>query len=85
MGGPGHTLQLVINAALKDKNIERAVGAARCLVEHFKKSELACSKLKEKQKQMDTPEHKLVQDVSTRWNSTFYMMDRLMAFNCLSV
>ncbi|KAI2657478.1 E3 SUMO-protein ligase ZBED1 [Labeo rohita] len=62
---------LVINAALKDKGIERAVGVARCLVEHFKKN-----KLKEKQKQMGTPEHKLVQDVSTRWNSTFYMTDR---------
>ncbi|XP_051994042.1 E3 SUMO-protein ligase ZBED1-like [Xyrauchen texanus] len=33
----GHTLQLVINAALKNTVIQRAVGAARCLVEHFKK------------------------------------------------
>jgi len=74
----GHTLQLVINAALKNTGIQRAVGAARCLVEHFKKSEQACSKLKEKQKQMGTPEHKLVQDVSTRWNSTFYMVNRLI-------
>lgn len=31
----GHTLQLVINAALKNTGIQRAVGAARCLVEHF--------------------------------------------------
>jgi len=74
----GHTLQLVINAALKNTGIQRAVGAARCLVEHFKKSEQACSKLKEKQKQMGTPEHKLVQDVSTRWNSTFYMIQSLI-------
>uniref|UniRef100_A0A8C1N977 HAT C-terminal dimerisation domain-containing protein n=1 Tax=Cyprinus carpio TaxID=7962 RepID=A0A8C1N977_CYPCA len=74
----GHTLQLVINAALKNTGIQRAVGAARCLVEHFKKSEQACSKLKDKQKQMGTPEHKLVQDVSTRWNSTFYMINRLI-------
>lgn len=52
------------NAALKNTGIQRAVGAARCLVEHFKKSEQACSKL--------------VQDVSTRWNSTFYMINRLI-------
>ncbi|XP_053268172.1 tRNA (cytosine(38)-C(5))-methyltransferase isoform X1 [Pleuronectes platessa] len=74
----GHTLQLVINAALKHPSIEKAVGAARCLVEHFKKSELASGKLRAKQQQMATPEHSLVQDVSTRWNSTFYMVSRLI-------
>uniref|UniRef100_G3PNR8 Uncharacterized protein n=1 Tax=Gasterosteus aculeatus TaxID=69293 RepID=G3PNR8_GASAC len=73
-GCTGHTLQLVINAALKYPGIEKAVGAARRLVEHFKKSELASSKLREKQQQMNTPEHSLVQDVSTRWNSTCYMI-----------
>lgn len=31
----GHTLQLVISAALKNSGIERAVSAARGLVEHF--------------------------------------------------
>jgi hypothetical protein len=50
----GHTLQLVINAALKHPSIEKAVGAARCLVEHLKKSELASGKLKAKQQQMGT-------------------------------
>nr|XP_054589704.1 E3 SUMO-protein ligase ZBED1-like [Nothobranchius furzeri] len=74
----GHTLQLVINSALKNQAIDKAVRAARCLVEHFKRSELATTKLKEKQKQMATPEHNLVQDVSTRWNSTFYMITRLL-------
>ncbi|XP_053551460.1 E3 SUMO-protein ligase ZBED1-like [Bombina bombina] len=74
----GHTLQLVINAALKNSGIERAVSAARGLVEHFKKSELPSSKLKEKQKQMGTSEHKLLQDVSTRWNNTYYMVERLI-------
>lgn len=74
----GHTLQLVVSRALKQPQITKALGAARCLVEHFKKSELASTKLKAKQKQMGTPEHKLIQDVSTRWNSTFYMVTRLL-------
>ncbi|XP_049333290.1 E3 SUMO-protein ligase ZBED1-like [Astyanax mexicanus] len=74
----GHTLQLIVNNALKHPQISKALGASRCLVEHFKRSELASSKLKAKQKQMGTPEHKLVQDISTRWNSTYYMMNRLL-------
>lgn len=54
------------------------MSAARSLVEHFKKSELACTKLKDKQLQMGTPQHMLIQDVSTRWNSTFHMLSRLL-------
>lgn len=47
----------------KDPKISKTLGVARCLVEHFRKSELARSKLKNKQKQWGTTEHKLVQDV----------------------
>ena len=71
-------MQLVINHALKNPQISKALGAAMCLVEHFKRSELAASKLKIKQKQMGTSEHKLVQDVSTTWNSTHHMINRLL-------
>uniref|UniRef100_A0A8C5NCM1 BED-type domain-containing protein n=1 Tax=Gouania willdenowi TaxID=441366 RepID=A0A8C5NCM1_GOUWI len=75
----GHTLNLVVQGALKkNQAISKCVAAARCLVEHFKKSELACTKLKDKQQQMGTPSHMLVQDVSTRWNSTFHMLSRLL-------
>ena len=74
----GHTLQLLINSSLKLSNIEKAVGAERCLMEYFRKSELTCNKLRQKQQQMGTPQHKLVQDVSIRWNSTFYMISRLL-------
>ncbi|XP_072768749.1 E3 SUMO-protein ligase ZBED1-like [Nerophis lumbriciformis] len=74
----GHTLQLVVNHALKDNHISRALGAARSLVEHFRKSELSSTKLKVKQKQMGSPDHSLIQDVSVRWNSSFYMISRLL-------
>ncbi len=52
----GHTLQLIVNSSLKDTSISKALGAARTLVEHFKRSELANTKLKEKQHQMNTLE-----------------------------
>ncbi|KAM8766859.1 E3 SUMO-protein ligase ZBED1-like [Acanthopagrus schlegelii] len=74
----GHTLNLVVQNSLKyHQAISKCVAAARSLVEHFKKSELACTKLKDKQKQMGCKENMLVQDVSTRWNSTYAMLSRL--------
>ncbi|XP_069389205.1 E3 SUMO-protein ligase ZBED1-like [Paralichthys olivaceus] len=74
----GHILQLIVNSALKEPSINKATGAARSLVEHFRRSELANSKLKKKQQQINTAEHKLILDVSTRWNSTYYMVERLL-------
>ncbi|XP_074537188.1 E3 SUMO-protein ligase ZBED1-like [Halichoeres trimaculatus] len=74
----GHTLQLIVNTALKETTISRALGAARQLVEHFKRSELASTKLKMKQEQMNVKKNALIQDVSTRWNSTFHMIERLL-------
>lgn len=74
----GHTLQLCINAALKQDPICRTVAAARRLVAHFKKSTKATQGLKEKQKQQDIEGHLLIQDVSTRWNSTYSMLERLV-------
>ncbi|XP_077315552.1 RUN domain-containing protein 1 isoform X1 [Lithobates pipiens] len=74
----GHTLQLVVNHALRDPQISKTLRAAKCLVEHLKKSELATTKLKAKQQQMGTPEHTLINDVSVRWNSTLHMISRLL-------
>ncbi|XP_061071966.1 nuclear GTPase SLIP-GC-like, partial [Conger conger] len=62
----GHTIQLIVNNAHKEPSINRAVGAAR----NVRRSELADTKLKVKQQQISTPQHKLIQDVSTRWNGT---------------
>ncbi|XP_078027660.1 E3 SUMO-protein ligase ZBED1-like [Epinephelus lanceolatus] len=74
----GHTLQLVVNHAMKDPTIDRTLSAARGLVKHIKKSEPASTKLKQKQQQMGTPEHKLIQDVAVRWNSSYYMVEHLL-------
>ncbi|KAK1896513.1 Zinc finger BED domain containing protein 1 [Dissostichus eleginoides] len=78
----GHTLQLCINAAVKLDPICRVIAAARRLVGHFKKSAKATSALTLKQKQQNVAEHKLIQDVSTRWNSTYSMLERLLEHRC---
>lgn len=61
-----------------NKFIANCVASARCLVEHFKKSELACTKLKKRKQQMGVAPLMLIQDVSTRWNSTYNMLSRLL-------
>ncbi|KAJ8007680.1 hypothetical protein DPEC_G00096680 [Dallia pectoralis] len=59
----GHTLQLCVNAALKEDPVSRTVAVARRLVGHFKKGHKAKTGLKEKQVQQKAPEHELIQDV----------------------
>ena len=48
------------------------------LMSHFHHSVVATTALKEKQKQLCTAEHHLIQDVSTRWRSTFFMFESLV-------
>lgn len=74
----GHTLQLCINSTLKKDPVCRTVAAARRLVSHSKKSAKASTALAEKQRGLNVAEHKLVQDVATRWNSVYLMLDRLL-------
>jgi hypothetical protein len=70
-----HTLQLSVKAGLKIKDISNAAAAARKLVGHFKKSSLASNELNSRQKQLDLPQHSLLQDVPTRWNATYAMFE----------
>lgn len=71
----GHTLQLVVNHALKNP---QTVGTARFFVEHLERSETGSSNLKTKGKPMGLPEHNLQQDVNMRWNSSYYMISLLL-------
>ncbi|MBN3274238.1 ZBED4 protein, partial [Polyodon spathula] len=47
------------------------------IVGFFHHSTKAAENLKEIQKQLNIPEHKLIQSLETRWNSIFYMLDRI--------
>ena len=74
-----HMLQLCISDGFKSTtSIDRALGAARKLVGHFHHSTLATAELYKKQLQMDKDKQKLKIDCSTRWNSTLYMIQRLV-------
>ena len=73
----GHTLQLAVNAGLALNAIARLRAAFRKIVGHFKHSTVAMGALTERQKLLKLPEHSLVKDVATRWNSTYFMYERL--------
>ena len=74
-----HTINLVVDSALKaDPSVIEMRKACRDIVSFFHKSTNASSKLIAVQKQMSKEEHKLIQEVETRWNSTFYMLERIV-------
>ena len=72
-----HTLQLCIKSGLDlpviDRLNDRLTAASRKLVGHFKHSVAA---LREKQSQLGILSHCLIQDVTTLWNSAFFMLER---------
>ena len=73
-----HTLQLVIQDVLfEQQTIKNTISIIKKIVGHFSHSSLACSKLNDLQKKHQLPEHNLIQDVPTRWNSTYLMLQRI--------
>lgn len=78
-GCVAHTLQLAIHdAVLCQRSVSDVVASCRKIVGHFKHSPLAYSRLFDLQVQFGIKIKRLQQDVSTRWNSTFYMLKSIL-------
>lgn len=77
-----HTLNLVVKDSLKNvPEMVKVLEKCSAIVSFFHHSSKATEKLRDIQKQLEIAEHKLIQSVETRWNSVFYMLERLYEQN----
>ncbi|CAG9862308.1 unnamed protein product [Phyllotreta striolata] len=77
-----HTINLVCEQALKNtQNLDKLIEKVRTIVVWFKRSVHASDELRRIQQNRGTPEGnmlKMILDVKTRWNSTYYMLERFL-------
>lgn len=74
----GQSIQLAVKAGLQLPAVAQVTARCRKVVGHFSHSCNAQNALAVKQVQLEVPQHKLIQEVPTRWNSTYEMMKRLL-------
>ena len=73
-----HTINLATQAGLGVPRVARLLGRVRLVAAFFHRSSTATAVLMSKQKQLQLPSHKLIMDVTTRWNSTLDMLARYL-------
>ena len=59
------------------KDVSALLAVGRRIVSFYKRSNVAYETLQKLQEQLELSEHRLIQDVP-RWNSSFYMLQRLL-------
>ncbi|XP_057598206.1 zinc finger BED domain-containing protein 4 [Hippopotamus amphibius kiboko] len=85
-----HTVNLIVSEAIKSQRmVQNLLSTARKICERVHRSPRAKAKLAELQKEYELPPHHLLQDVPSRWNTSFHMLQRLIeqkrAVNALAV
>ncbi|XP_030196906.1 zinc finger BED domain-containing protein 1-like isoform X1 [Gadus morhua] len=73
-----HTLNIAAQKIYTIPSVARWAGRVRALLVWLKRCTLSKPVLKEKQKILGLPEHSVILDVKTRWNSLYLMMERFL-------
>ncbi|XP_056102446.1 E3 SUMO-protein ligase ZBED1-like [Rhinichthys klamathensis goyatoka] len=71
-----HVINLASQKAMAVQQISRLLAKIRKIVTFFHRSTTAAHVLKTKQELLQLPVHKLIQDIPTRWNSSYDMIER---------
>ncbi|XP_060633780.2 zinc finger BED domain-containing protein 4 [Anolis sagrei] len=75
----GHTVNLIVNEAIKSQRmVQNLLSIARKICERVHRSAKAREKLAELQKEYHLPQHPLIQDVPSKWDTSFHMLERLI-------
>ena len=70
-----HVINLAYQRGITSHKMDRLLGRIRKVVSFFHRSTTAAHVLKTKQEMLQLPTHKLIQDVPTRSNSTYDMLE----------
>lgn len=74
-----HNIDLIVNEAIKSQRmVQNLLSIARKICERVHRSTKAKEKLAELQISYQLPENQLVQDVPSKWKTSFFMLERLV-------
>ncbi|XP_033968166.1 zinc finger BED domain-containing protein 4 [Pseudochaenichthys georgianus] len=75
----GHTIDLIVSEAIKSQRmVQNLLSIARKICERVHRSAKAKEKLAELQRVHELPENQLIQDVPSKWRTSFFMLERLV-------
>ncbi|XP_069085811.1 zinc finger BED domain-containing protein 4 [Pleurodeles waltl] len=75
----GHTVNIIVSEAVKSQRmVQNLLSIARKICERVHRSVKAKEKLEDLQKEYGLPQHPLIQDVPSKWNTSFNMLERLI-------
>ncbi len=74
----GHNLHLAINKGLAIDRVSGSLSRLRKTVSAFSRSPKTLRLLKKKQKDLQLPEHRMIHDEPTRWDSAYEMVERFL-------